>query len=130
MLDIYPTLAELCGLTPPSNLAGKSLRPLLDNPAAAWDKPAFTQVWRGRFDGHSVRTERWRYTIWDDGRQGEQLYDYQTDPNELHNLASKPAYAKTVAELKNLIHKNWQNPYKPAPAKGKAKAKGKKAKNE
>jgi len=114
LVDLYPTLAELCGLTPPANLAGKSLKPLLDNPQAAWSKPAFTQVWRGRFAGYSVRTERYRYTEWDDGRQGVQLYDYQADPQEFHNLADDPKFAALRAELQALVRKNWAQPYRPA----------------
>jgi uncharacterized sulfatase len=113
LVDLYPTLAELCGLVPPPNLAGKSLVPLLDNPQAPWAKPAFTQVWRGRFSGYSVRTERFRYTEWDEGRQGVQLYDYQTDPHEFHNLADDPKHASTRAELKALVRKNWAQPYRP-----------------
>jgi uncharacterized sulfatase len=124
LLDIYPTLADLCALTPPSNLAGKSLRPLLDNPAAAWNKPAFSQVWRGGFGGYSVRTERWRYTHWDiDGSRGVELHDYISDPGELRNLASDPAHAGTVAELKALIQKNWAKPYLPPANENKGKAK-------
>ncbi len=108
LLDIYPTLAELCQLPAPKNLAGRSLRPLLDNPNASWDKPAFTQVRRGPqggpfFMGRSMRTERWRYTEWDEGRQGVELYDYDKDPNEFRNLGSDPAYAKTVEELKRQL---------------------------
>ncbi len=121
LLDLYPTLADLCGLTPKHQLAGRSLRPLLDDPKAPWDKPAFTQVWRGRFPGHSVRTERWRYTEWDDGRQGAQLYDYQTDPEEQHNLAGDPKHAPTVVALKALVQKNWATAYRPPPAAGNAK---------
>ncbi len=116
LLDIYPTLADLCGLTAPTNLAGKSLRPLLDDPSATWDRPACTQVWRGGFNGHSVRTERWRYVAWDDGRKGEQLYDYQTDPDELHNLAADTKYADKLAEMRVFVRQNWPNPYKPVPA--------------
>ena len=122
LLDIYPTLAELCGLTPPPNLAGRSLKPLLDDPKAPWDKPAFTQVWRNGFPGHSVRTERWRYTEWDDGRRGEELYDYDKDPLEEHNLAGDPQYAKVVAELKALVQKNWSAPFRPVTQPAKAKA--------
>jgi uncharacterized sulfatase len=118
-VDLYPTLADLCGLTPPAHLAGKSLKPLLENPQAPWDKPAFTQVWRGTFAGHSVRTERYRYTEWDDGKQGAQLYDYETDPQEYRNLASDPAHAKIVAEMKRLLSANWANEFKPAPGGGK-----------
>jgi uncharacterized sulfatase len=88
-VDFYPTLADLCGLSDaPTNLAGRSLRPLLRNPNARWDKPAFTQVRRGNaqngyFMGYSVRNERYRYTEWDEGRKGVELYDYDRDPNEL-----------------------------------------------
>jgi len=103
LVDLYPTLADLCGLTPRHALAGRSLRPLLDDPQAAWDKPAFTQVWRGTFPGYSVRTERWRYTEWDGGRRGAQLYDYTNDPEEHRNLANDPQHTQTVAELKALL---------------------------
>jgi uncharacterized sulfatase len=72
LLDLYPTLAQLCGLTPPGNLEGKSLVPLLNDPGAQRDRPAFSQVTRGRgrqrIMGYSVRTERWRYTQW--GKDG------------------------------------------------------------
>lgn len=107
LVDLYPTLADLAGLKPPTNLAGTSLRPLLDNPSAKWDRPAFTQVWRRNFPGHSVRNDRWRYTEWDNGKKGTELYDYQTDPQELKNLAGDPKYASVVADLQKLIHKNW-----------------------
>jgi iduronate 2-sulfatase len=112
-LDIYPTLAELADLTPPKNLEGKSLKPLLDNPNAKWDRPAFTQVWRATYPGHSVRTERYRYIEWDNGKQGAQLYDYEIDPEEKRNLIDDPKYAKTVAELRALVKKNWANEYRP-----------------
>jgi uncharacterized sulfatase len=113
LLDIYPTLADLCGLAAPRNLAGRSMRSLLDDAEAPWDKPAFTQVWRGRFAGHSVRTERYRYTEWDGGKQGRQLYDYTTDPSEDRNLANDPAHAKTVDELARLVKANWASQYRP-----------------
>ncbi len=116
LVDLYPTLADLCGLTPPSNLAGRSLRLLLDQPTTAWNKPAFTQVWRNGFPGHSVRTERWRYTTWDSEKRGEQLYDYQSDPQELRNLAGDPAYAEQLKELRALVRANWPKPYRPGAA--------------
>ena len=130
-VDLYPTLADLSGLTPPNNLAGKSLKPLLDDPNTKWDKPAFTQVWRGNFSGHSVRTERWRYTEWNGGKDGVELYDHDNDPREFTNLASDPKHEATVAELKALIAKNWVNEYRPGAEDKKAgKGKGKKAKGE
>jgi uncharacterized sulfatase len=127
-VDLYPTLADLVGLTPPKNLAGVSLRTLLNDPEAKWDKPAFTQVWRGQFAGHSVRTARYRYTEWDHGQKGAQLYDYQTDPQEYHNLVNDPAYTATVAELKALVDKNWAKEYVPAPGDAPKKGGGKKKK--
>jgi iduronate 2-sulfatase len=115
LVDIYPTLATLCGLAPKHRLSGRSLEPLLEDPQAPWDKPAFTQTWRGGFAGHSVRTERWRYTEWDDGKKGTELYDYSTDPTETRNLAGDPTYAPTVAELKALVRGNWTVSYRPSP---------------
>lgn len=107
LLDLYPTLAELCRLKPPRNLHGKSLAPLLNNPSARWNRPAYTQVTRGgatnHFMGYSVRTERWRYTEWDGGRKGAELYDHDRDPREHANLANDPKHAKTRAELKRLL---------------------------
>jgi len=100
LVDLYPTLADLCGLTPPSWLEGKSLRPLLRNPNASWKLPAFTQVTRkGGVMGRSIRTERWRYTEWADGSKGKELYDQNADPKEYHNLANDPKHAKIEAEL-------------------------------
>ena len=113
LIDLYPTLADLAGLTPPKDLQGASLRPLLENPAAAWTRPAFTQVQRGSFPGHSVRTERWRYTEWDFGAEGAELYDHAADPQELRNLASDPRHAATVAEMKALL-----KTVHPAPVQG------------
>ena len=100
LVDIYPTLADLCGLPAPDYLDGLSLRPALDDPSKSVKEAAFTQVRRDDFDGYSIRTSRWRYTLWDEGRKGEQLYDMQSDPGETTNLASNPAQAQIVAKLK------------------------------
>jgi uncharacterized sulfatase len=115
LVDLYPTLAELCGLPGPAGVQGKSLKPLLDDPQAGWDKPAYTQVTRGgakktdkELMGRSVRTERWRYSEWDEGRQGVELYDHDNDPKELRNLAKDPQHSKTVVELKALLLKGGQ----------------------
>ena len=109
LLDLYPTLADLCGLSSvPGNLDGRSLRPLLTNPRAKWDKPAITQLRRGSAEppymGYSVRNERYRYTEWDEGRKGAELYDYERDPKESQNLASDSKYASVVAEMRRLLY--------------------------
>jgi uncharacterized sulfatase len=95
---------ELCGLTMPPGLEGQSLVPLLDNPTAAWDSPAFTLVAREDWLGRSVRTERWCYTEWDYGRRGVELYDLRADPRESENLAKEPRFAPVISELKKLLH--------------------------
>lgn len=105
LLDLYPTLADLCGLTNvPANLHGKSLRPLLDNPNAAWDRPAVSQISRGqKVMGYSIRTERYRYTEWNNGQEGEELYDYQADPKEMQNLAKSDKSAAVKRDLKSRL---------------------------
>jgi iduronate 2-sulfatase len=107
LVDLYPTLADYCGLKPPANLEGRSLRPLLENPKARWLIPAVTQQVRNEggkaIMGYSVRTEHWRYTEWDGGAAGSELYDHTNDPHEFQNLARDPRYAKSVADMKKLM---------------------------
>ena len=105
-VDIYPTLVELCGLAVPPGLEGRSLASLLNHPTAAWDKPALSVVARESWLGRSLRTERWCYTEWDEGRYGVELYDHQSDPREMKNLAADLQYAVTVAELREKLHKS------------------------
>ena len=107
LIDLHPTLADLCGLTAPASAEGKSLKPLLADPQAAWDKPALTQVTRGKKGGmgYSIRTERYRYTEWDNGKSGTQLYDHSTDAKESRNLAADPHYAAMVKSMQQQLHK-------------------------
>lgn len=108
-LDIYPTLADLTGLSAPRDLHGRSLTPLLKDPKADWNRPAYTQVRRGSgentFMGYSVRTEKWRYTEWDNGKRGAELYDEVDDPGEMRNLAADPKHQKTVTEMQRLLRR-------------------------
>lgn len=117
LVDIYPTLAALTRLTPPADLDGISLVPLLNNPASDWEHPAYTQVQRGTFPGHSVRTSLWRYTEWDFGRKGAELYNESTDPQELNNLIANPAYADVVRQMKELLKKAHPVPVEGGKAK-------------
>jgi len=106
LVDVYPTLADLAGLKAPKELEGVSLRPLIDNPRAKWNHAAFTQVQRRKgVPGHSVRNAKWRYTEWGFGKEGEELYDQDKDPKELHNLARDPKYAGVVVQMKALLKK-------------------------
>lgn len=104
LLDVYPTLADLCGLRAPADLEGRSLRSLLADPDAAWDRPARSQVIHEGVAGRSIRTERWRYTEWDEGRAGVELYDHDLDPLELLNLSGQPELDEAVKELAGLLH--------------------------
>ena len=92
-LDIYPTLVDLCGLEPNKSLEGVSLRPLLKDPGAAWDRGASTS---NGPDHIAIRTGRWRYIRHPDG---EELYDHQVDPNEWKNLAGAAQLASVKKEL-------------------------------
>jgi iduronate 2-sulfatase len=125
LIDVYPTLAELCGLQPPANLPGQSLARQLNSPTGSGKGFALTQVRRGgggggkakakaadpnatakqkskagpQFPGYSLRTDRYRYTEWDGGKQGVELYDHEKDPHEYTNLAKEPQHAETVKQL-------------------------------
>ena len=109
-VDLYPTIAEFCGLTAPQPLAGKSLKPILQNPAATTKDAAFTLVTRGpKLHGQSVRTDRWRFTRWSDGTQ--ELYDHSNDPEENRNVAqANPEVAATHAAMLKTLP-----PYPPTP---------------
>lgn len=108
LIDLYPTLAKLCGMEPPAYLDGADLTSLLNSPRTKWHRPAYTQVRRaGNLMGRSVRTERWRYTEWAGGAKGAELYDHKKDPEEYKNLADDPSFAKVRAELRQLLEKNY-----------------------
>jgi arylsulfatase A-like enzyme len=105
LLDLYPTLAELCGIPGPAYLDGKSLVPMLNDPTKSVKDAAFTQVRRGeRGEGYSVRSGKWRYTEWETGgRKMTQLFDEEADPAETKNLADDPGQQETVAKLSALL---------------------------
>jgi iduronate 2-sulfatase len=106
LVDLYPTLADLCGLKPPAYLAGTSLRAALDDATRQIKTEAFSQVRRraSMLDGYSVRSGRWRYTEWAtrDGMVA-QLFDEEGDPAETKNLAARPEHAARITELRALL---------------------------
>ncbi len=110
LLDIYPTLVELCGLPAKEGLEGHSLAPQLADAKAPRPWPAITTHNQGN---HTVRSERWRYIRYADG--SEELYDHQADPNEWTNLARDPKFADVVRE-----HARWLPKTDVAPAPGSA----------
>jgi uncharacterized sulfatase len=109
-VDIYPTVADYCGVRAPHKLAGQSVRPLLENPERKGKQAAFTLVTRGKNYGQAVRTDRWRYIRWSDGNA--ELYDEANDPQEMHDLADDPAKSDAIKELQGLLAQ--VGPYKPA----------------
>jgi iduronate 2-sulfatase len=102
MVDIQATVADLCGLTPPESQSGVSLAAVLNDTAAEPRSSALTQF----ASGYSIRTPRYRFTHWGpDGKDGAELYDHASDPEELVNLADRTEHAETVAELSKLLRK-------------------------
>jgi arylsulfatase A-like enzyme len=99
-VDVYPTLADLCGLPIGEHLEGVSLRALLENSSVAWDRPAITTH---GINNHAVRSERWRYIRYSDGT--EELYDHNVDPQEWKNLANDPKYNDVKSHLAKWIPK-------------------------
>jgi iduronate 2-sulfatase len=112
LLDMFPTLTELCGLRIPDSLEGKSLAPLIDNPDSGTDRVALSQFPRPGFRnlpdgpeimGYSLRNDRYRYTEWRDWKTGQptatELYDHESDPAETVNLATHADQQSTIAEL-------------------------------
>ena len=93
-MSIYPTLLDLCGIPTPTHVEGESIKRLLFDPKAPWDRPAITTF---KFNNHAVRSERWRYIRYNNG--DEELYDETKDEYEWTNLASKPEHAAQKAAL-------------------------------
>ncbi|MGF1582293.1 MAG: sulfatase [Gemmataceae bacterium] len=114
MVDLYPTLAELCKLPQPKHLKGRSLVPVVNDPKHNVREAALTVAWsRGRLPrkkgkrqralGYSIRTSRYRYTEWAGGKFGIELYDYKTDPMEYTNLAKNAEFGQVLAQMQRLM---------------------------
>jgi iduronate 2-sulfatase len=118
LVDVYPTLCDLAGLPKPDRLEGTSLVPLLKDPGSEWKTAAFSQYPRKGLMGYSMRTDRYRYTVWqstDDARvnAGTELYDHTIDPSETMNLARLPQNAALVAALDAQLKRGWRGAIPP-----------------
>ena len=131
LLDLYPTLADLCGLTVPDGLEGVSLRPVLDDPESTVKRGAFTQHPRPAYYngvpavmGVSVRTERMRYTEWRSFATGaveaRELYDHRLDPDEHRNVIEALSDDEDLLDARRLLEEAfpripWTNGPKKTP---------------
>lgn len=137
-VDIFPTLCNLAGIPVPAHLEGKSLVPLMRNPASAVKEFAVSQYPRSavgietqrmtdataKVMGYSLRTKRYRYTIWMENFRsnqpfkassvvGNELYDYQKDPLEKINVVDDKDYAQVAKSLKDKMIRYFQSKEKP-----------------
>jgi iduronate 2-sulfatase len=121
-VDIYPTLAEACGLDVPTGLEGISMMPLLDNPQRPWKTAAFSQYPRdetshrhkghGDYMGYALRTDNYRYVEWREWETGtvvaRELYEHPKDKNETVNVAERPEYKDTVERMARILSDGWR----------------------
>lgn len=113
-VDIYPTLAELCGLYVPAHCEGISMAPLLVDPEKDWKTAAFSQYPRedGTIMGHSLRTDRWRYNEWielsTEHIVARELYDHALSPLAAANLADEPEHVELVKQLSTMMLAGWR----------------------
>lgn len=126
-VDIYPTLVDLCGLSVPTSLPGKSLKSFIEDPTLAWDKPAISQfpwpwipqVMSGRsipeVMGYSIRTQQFRYIQWNNFKTGEilasELYDHYSDPAEMENLALDENYMGLLIDLSSKLKEAYPSSF-------------------
>lgn len=136
MVDLYPTLCDLCDLVKPPHLSGRSLAGVLKEPKKTVKPAALTVAWSraGRMHkslkgkkilGYSVRTSRYRYTEWGGGKYGTELYDYKKDPLEYTNLAKSKSHAGTVKQMRALLAEAKKRAHKDARQKSPTPAKPK-----
>ncbi|AKJ63677.1 sulfatase [Kiritimatiella glycovorans] len=138
LVDLYPTLCDLCGLDKPEHLHGTSMAPLLDDPDRAWKPAAFSVMGRRNegVAGYAMRTDRYRLVLWIEAPprnpgplpksrdeitiDSVELYDHAIDPQENRNRAADPAYADVVETLIDRLLEGWDAVRAAIPAEGDA----------
>jgi len=118
LVDIYPSLCDLAGLTKPDGLEGTSFVPLLVSPERTWKQAVFSQYPRNgnKVMGYSIRTARYRYTEWQSNWQtsaktkvlARELYDHKSDPRETRNVADLAKYASEAKRLSLQLKDGWR----------------------
>ncbi len=115
LIDIFPTLIDLCGLPANPDLHGVSLAPLLERPNINFKKGIFAQMSKNynnsKVMAKAARTEQYHYNSWQS--YGEELYDVIADPKEYINLAGNPAYQNVLTEMRNLLAAGWKGALPP-----------------
>ncbi len=118
LVDLYPTLADLCGLPIPEGLEGTSFRPVLEDPEIPWKPAVFSELQRSRWHGRSIRTASHRYTEWSplegDDEALLEMYDLENDPREFTNIAMMAEHAELRLELAGALKNGWRGAL-PAP---------------
>lgn len=115
LVDLYPTICELSGVKTPTHLEGESLTPVLKEPQKTNDSIALSQYARfgTKYMGRALRTDRYRFVIWEARKSGEvvhrELYDHNSDPDETVNLAARDQYKEQVATLEKRLREAFQN---------------------
>lgn len=123
MVDLYPTLTDICKLESPDGLEGISFQPLLNKPNRPWKQAVFSQYPRARkghrhqghgdIMGYAMRTRRYRYVEWREWDTNQvltrELYDHDADPHETQNVAMQPKYAKEILELADILDRGWKS---------------------
>ena len=116
-VDIFPTLAEVCGLPKPEGVEGFSFAPLLNDPKKEWKLAAFSQYPRGSKEtgplmGYAVRTEGYRYVEWRKKGTADvvsrELYDHKADPNEDVNIADDSKNRAIIEQHAKILADGWK----------------------
>jgi arylsulfatase A-like enzyme len=108
LLDVYPTLVELCDLPANAQLEGLSVVPQLKDPTARRNRPVLISSY---FGNHAIRTRDWRYIRYADG--AEELYDHRRDATEFNNLAQSASHQEIVEKLAQWLPRNPAPEVKP-----------------